>query len=73
LGDYLNQLDDWLTKDAGLPRKQRRTAQRLFECLQIEGYRGGYTAVQRHVKDWKRTQTSSPTIKQAFVPSLSTR
>ena len=68
LGDYLNQLDDWLTKDAGLPRKQRRTAQRLFECLQIEGYRGGYTAVQRHVKDWKQTRTSSPTIKQAFVP-----
>jgi hypothetical protein len=28
LGDYLKQLDDWLTKDAGLPRKQRRTAHR---------------------------------------------
>jgi transposase len=68
LGDYLKQLDDWLTKDAGLPRKQRRTAQRLFECLQIEGYRGGYTAVQRHVKDWKQSRASSPTIKQAFVP-----
>jgi transposase len=68
LGDYLKQLDDWLIKDSGLPRKQRRTAQRLFECLQIEGYRGGYTAVQRYVKDWKRTRTSSPTIKQAFVP-----
>lgn len=65
---YLNQLDDWLTKDAGLPRKQRRTAQRLFECLQIEGYRGGYTAVQRHVKDWKQSRTSNPTIKQEFVP-----
>jgi len=68
LGDYLNQLNDWLEKDAGLPRKQRRTAQRLFECLQIEGYCGGYTAVQRHVRDWKRTRTKSPTIKQAFVP-----
>ncbi|MGZ8186844.1 MAG: IS21 family transposase, partial [Methylobacter sp.] len=68
LGDYLKQLDDWLIKDAGLPRKQRRTAQRLFECLQIEGYRGGYTAVQRPVKDWKQSRTSSPTIRQAFVP-----
>ena len=66
LGDYLKQLDDWLTKNAGLPRKQRRTAQRLFECWQIEGYRGAYTAVQRYVKDWKQSRTSSPTIKQAF-------
>ena len=65
LGNFLNQLDNWLAKDAGLPRKQRRTAQRLFECLQIEGYRGGYTAVQRHVKDWKRTRISSPTIKSS--------
>jgi transposase len=68
LGDYLNQLNDWLEKDAGFPRKQRRTAQRLFECLQMEGYRGGYTSVQRHVRDWKRARTNSPTIKQAFVP-----
>ncbi|MGZ8234383.1 hypothetical protein [Methylobacter tundripaludum] len=68
LGDYLKQLDDWLAKDARLPRKQRRTAQRLFECLQIEVYRGGYTAVQRPVKDWKQSRTSSPTIRQAFVP-----
>ncbi|WP_026130024.1 HTH domain-containing protein [Methylotuvimicrobium buryatense] len=68
LGDYLNQLNGWLEKDTGLPRKQRRNAQRLFECLQIEGYCGTYTAVQRHVRDWKRTRTKSPTIKQAFVP-----
>jgi len=57
LGDYLKQLDDWLAKDAGLPRKQRRTAQRLFECLQVEGYIGGYTAVQRRVKDWNTKDT----------------
>ncbi|WP_256207839.1 hypothetical protein [Nitrosomonas sp. Nm166] len=23
-----------------MPRRQRRTAQRLFECLQVEGYQG---------------------------------
>jgi len=68
LGDYLVLLNNWLDKDASLPRKRRRTAQRLYECLQIEGYCGGYTAVQRHVKDWKRQQSSSPTIKQAFIP-----
>jgi transposase len=51
-----------------LPRKQRRTAQRLYECLQVEGYRGSYTAVQRYVKGWKKKRSTSPTIKQAFIP-----
>jgi transposase len=68
LGNYLDQLKSWLELDAALPGKRRRTAQRLFECLQVEGYLGGYTAVQRYVKDWKRSLTHSPAIKQAFIP-----
>ncbi|NJA08206.1 IS21 family transposase [Methylococcaceae bacterium WWC4] len=68
LGDYLDQLKSWLDLDATLPSKRRRTAQRLYECLQVEGYRGGYTAVQRYVKDWKQSRSGSPTIKQVFVP-----
>ena len=68
LGDYLDQLKSWLELDAALPSKRRRTAQRLYECLQVEGYSGGYTAVQRYVKDWKQSRSGSPSIKQAFVP-----
>jgi transposase len=68
LGTYLDQLHTWLRNDATLPSKRRRTAQRLYECLQVEGYLGGYSAVQRFVKDWKQAQASSPPIKQAFVP-----
>ncbi len=49
LGLYHEQLGAWLESEAHLPRKQRRSAQRLYECLQVEGYRGGYTAVQRYV------------------------
>jgi len=68
LGPFHEQLEAWLEQEAHLPRKQRRTAQRLYECLQVEGYRGSYTVVQRYVKRWKRKRASSPTIKQAFVP-----
>ena len=68
LGSYHEQLDAWLESEAHLPRKQRRSAQRLYECLQVEGYRGGYTSVQRYVKRWKKKRNSSPAIKQAFVP-----
>jgi hypothetical protein len=70
LGRYLDQLHNWLTNDAALPSKRRRTAQRLYECLQVEGYVGSYTAVQRYVRDWKQAQPNKPTIKQAFVPLI---
>ena len=71
LGAYIEQLTNWLETDAALPgKKRKRTAQRLYECLQVEGYVGGYSAVQRFVKAWKQARSSTPSIKQAFVPLL---
>jgi len=67
LGDFRSVLESWLTTERQLPKVQRRTAQRLFEGLQTEGYRGAYDSVQRFVKQWKATQTR-PSIKEAFVP-----
>jgi transposase len=61
-------LKQWLETDIRLPKKQRRTAQRLFEGLQTEGYRGAYDSVQRFVKLWKIEQKTTPTTTQAFIP-----
>ncbi len=33
LGAFKSQLAEWLERDGKLPRRQRRTAQQLFECL----------------------------------------
>ena len=68
LGAFHEQLEGWLEQETHRPRKQRRTAQRLYACLQVEDYRGSYTGVQRYVKRWKKKRASSPTVKQAFVP-----
>jgi transposase len=67
LGEFQSVLESWLATERQLPKAQRRTAQRLFEGLQAEGYRGAYDSVQRFVKQWKSAQTR-PTIKEAFVP-----
>ncbi len=67
LGEFQSVLESWLKTEQHLPRSQRRTAQRLFEGLQIEGYRGAYDSVQRFVKQWK-AQSSRPSVSQAFVP-----
>ena len=67
LGEFQSVLESWLKTEQHLPRAQRRTAQRLFEGLQAEGYRGAYDSVQRFVKRWK-AQSARPSSTQAFVP-----
>jgi transposase len=68
LGDFQDRLKQWLELDSRLPKKQRRTAKRLFECLQAEGYWGAYDSVQRNVKHWKLKQKMSPVATKAFIP-----
>lgn len=68
LGEYKALLTEWLEQEAALPRKQRRTAKRLFDGLKEEGYRGAYDSVQRFVKAWKAERRRHPPVKQAFVP-----
>jgi transposase len=68
LGDYVRQLTSWLEHDIKLPRRQRRTSQRLFECLQVEGYAGSYSPVQRYVKAWKSSGGHLAAPSSVFVP-----
>jgi transposase len=67
-GGFVAQLEQWLDIESRLPRRQRRTAARLFEGLQAEGYRGSYDPVQRFVKQWRAGRSASPGVAQAFVP-----
>lgn len=66
LGAVRELLEDWLRTDALRPRRERRTARRLYEGLQREGYAGAYDSVQRFVKRWKADRR--PSLTQAFVP-----
>ena len=68
LGKFKEILIQWLETEAKLPRKQRRTAMRLFEGLVDEGYSGAYDSIQRFVKDWKIERKQTPSTKQVFVP-----
>ncbi len=66
LGAFVEVLSAWLDTEQMLPAKQRRTAQRLYEALQGEGYRGGYDSVRRFVKVWRRDHQTIPT--DAYIP-----
>ena len=62
LGEFQGLLEQWLKIEGRLPKRQRRTAQRLFEGLQVEGYRGSYDQVQRFVKRWKDERLKEPAV-----------
>lgn len=67
LGAYNDQLSAWLKEDAKLGRKRRRTAKRMYEQLQVQGYTGAYDSVQRFVKGWKEGQGHGSTAK-VYIP-----
>jgi transposase len=62
LGPYVERIAEMLAADQGLPKKQRHTAQRVFERLREEGYEGGYTQVREKVAQWRRVSG------EVFVP-----
>jgi transposase len=66
LGVFQSGLETWLEQDGQRPKRQRRSAQRLFEDLQREGYTGAYDSIQRFVKEWKAQRPGAG--QDAFVP-----
>lgn len=63
LGAFLPIIHGWLEADNAAPRKQRHTAQRVFDRLKAEhGYAGGITIVSDAVRAWHERG------REVFVP-----
>ena len=54
LGAWREQLDDLLAANEAKPARERLTAVRLFETLRDLGFDGGYDAVRRYAKSWRK-------------------
>src|ERR1700683_5313475 len=66
LGEWVETLTEILEQEAKLPRRERRSTQRLFEELRGRGYDGAHDSVHRFVKAWRNERSRVPV--QAFVP-----
>ena len=63
LAAFTDVIDAIVAADRDVPRKQRHTAQRIFERLRDEhGFTGGYTIVKEYVRERRLT------TREAFVP-----
>jgi transposase len=63
LGPFTGVIDAILERDKRAPKKQRHTAQRIFDRLREEyGYKGGHTQVREYVREAREFS------REAFVP-----
>lgn len=67
LGPFMKRLEELLAGEEGKPGKERRTAQQIYEELQLEGYSGSYDTVRRYAKNRKEECNA---LQKAFVPLL---
>jgi transposase len=62
LGSYKARIDELLSENARLPRKQHYTAHKIFQLLQQEGYAGSESSVQGYAVHWRKTQRRPATF-----------
>ncbi len=67
LAAFESLLTNWLEYDLTRPKREHRTAMRLFEDLQREGYLGAYDSVVRHVRVFQQSP-SRPS--DAYIPLI---
>src|ERR1700730_10231928 len=60
LGEWVEVLTELLGKEAKLPRRERRSIQRLFEELRGRGYDGAHDSVHRFVRAWRNERARVP-------------
>ena len=65
LGAFQAQLEEFLTARLGQPRRERLTLMRMCELLREAGYTGGYDAVRRYARWWRRAHGQADV---AYVP-----
>jgi transposase len=65
LQDHKHQLQKWYEQDLQRPKKERRTAVKLYEQLQsLHNYTGSYSPVCRYIQELK----AEPSLSKAFIP-----
>jgi len=65
LAGFEDRLRGMYERDQGAPRRERRTAVKLYEQLVEEGYTGSYSPVCRFIKALKAEGSQ---LQQAFIP-----
>ena len=67
IGPYEAVLQEALAADARRPRRERRTARKLYAQLQAAGFPGSYGRVTEFIRAW-RAEQGAVSARTAYVP-----
>ncbi len=67
LGPFLARLNKALETDSHRPKRDRRTAKKLWQEIRADGFTGSYSRVTEFVRKW-RANAGQATANKAFVP-----
>jgi transposase len=67
IGPFAPALREALEADARRPRRERRTARKLYAQLNEQGFSGSYARVTEFVRAW-RTEQGAVSARSAYVP-----
>lgn len=67
IGPYEARLREALATDARRPRRERRTARKLYAQIREQGFPGSYARVTEFIRAW-RTEQGAVTARSAYVP-----
>ncbi|MCP4233293.1 MAG: IS21 family transposase [Aestuariibacter sp.] len=72
LDDYSATLNNWLHRESGRNRKQRRSVKQLYYSLVDLGYTGSYDRVAAFARDWRQNQqaASNRASSGTYVPLI---
>lgn len=68
LTPYVEQLRQALETDSHRPKRERRTALRLYAEIKAKGFTGSYTRVSEFVRKWRMGLGGPVSFKPAYVP-----
>ena len=66
IGPWRDRLDTMLAANEAKPGRERLTLIRLFEALRELGYAGGYDAVRRYARAWRKGHIAAAA--GAYIP-----
>lgn len=67
LAPFLARLNNALETDSHRPKRDRRTAKKLWQEIRADGFTGSYSRVTEFVRKW-RANAGQATANKAFVP-----
>jgi transposase len=54
-GPFQLRVEELMTQNERLPRKQRYSSHKIFETLQAEGYKGSESRIRQYIGAWRHT------------------